>query len=237
VVRVGVASVARLALTLILLAGPARALAAAPPDCRHGDLVLLGDLERDAATLLVDPLHRLPSDAAPRDLVPVREAGFASDHLVRALIVDDLRALREAAAAEGHAFVIQSAYRSFDYQRHVFDGWVARLGRDRAVRVSARPGHSEHQLGTAIDVRSAGGPPAWELDDWAVTPEGSWLAANAHRFGFVMSYPQGKEPVTCYDYEPWHYRWVGRDLAPALHASGLTLREYLYRHHPPTVRP
>jgi zinc D-Ala-D-Ala carboxypeptidase len=237
VVRVGAASIARVALTLALLAVPARALAAEPPACRFDDLVLLGDLERDAATLLVDPLHRLPADAAPRELVPVRAAGFTSDHLVRAVVVDDLRALREAAAAEGHAFVIQSAYRSFEDQRRVFDGWVARLGRERAVRVSARPGHSEHQLGTAIDVRSSGGPPAWELDDWAATPEGAWLAANAHRFGFVMSYPQGKEHVTCYDYEPWHYRWVGRDLAASLHASALTLREYLYRHHPPTVRP
>jgi zinc D-Ala-D-Ala carboxypeptidase len=221
----------------IALIGALGAIATAAPECRYDDVVLTGDLMRDAVTLLVDPIHRLPADAEPTDLVRVQRAGFASDHLVRAVLLDDLRALREAAVAEGHALAVQSAYRSYAYQRRVFDGWVARLGRERALRVSARPGHSEHQLGTAIDFRSADGPPAWELADWGATPEGAWLAAHAHRFGFVLSYPAGKESFTCYDYEPWHYRWVGSEAAAAIHASGITLREWLYRHHPPGVEP
>ena len=69
---------------------------------------------------------------------------------------------------------------------------------------------------------------AWDLDDWAATPEGAWLAENAWRFGFVMSYPRGKEAVTCYLYEPWHYRYLGRELAARVRASGLAPREYLW---------
>jgi D-alanyl-D-alanine carboxypeptidase len=93
---------------------------------------------------------------------------------------------------------------------------------------SARAGHSEHQLGTALDFRSARGPDPWDLEDWGATPEGRWLAENAHRFGFVMSYPAGQESVTCYIYEPWHYRYVGREVAQEVMASGLTLREWLW---------
>jgi len=103
-----------------------------------------------------------------------------------------------------------------------------RDGYEAALASSARPGHSEHQLGTAIDLRSYSGPPAWELEDWAATPEGAWVAANAHIYGFVMSYPKGMSDVTCYVYEPWHYRYVGRETAAAIHRSGLTPREYLW---------
>ena len=101
-------------------------------------------------------------------------------------------------------------------------------GPEAALKTSARPGHSEHQLGTALDFRSADGPPAWELPDWQKTSEGAWLAENGPRFGFVMSYPAGQEAVTCYSYEPWHYRYVGRDAAAELVESGLTLREWLW---------
>ncbi len=79
-----------------------------------------------------------------------------------------------------------------------------------ALATSARPGHSEHQLGLAIDFKTAGGAAAWRYADWARTREGAWLARNAWRYGFVMSYPAGKRSLTCYAYEPWHYRYVGR---------------------------
>ena len=225
------------ALWLVLLALPAAAAGATAPPCAFGDVVIGGDLHEDHATMLLDPGHRLSADAAPNDLVPVSEAGFAGAHLVRAVVIDDLRALRRAASESGAELAVQSAYRSFAYQRQVFDGWVATLGVERARRVSARPGHSEHQLGTAIDLRSASGPAPWDVPDWAATPEGAWVVANAHRFGFVLSYPAGSEAVTCYDYEPWHFRWLGREIAAAVHASGLTLREWLYAHHPPEVAP
>ena len=94
---------------------------------------------------------------------------------------------------------------------------------------SARPGHSEHQLGTALDLTS----PGWNgrFGNWATeTAEGRWLADNAWRHGFVMSYPLGSQDVTCFSYEPWHYRWIGRDAAAEHQASGLYLRSFLERY-------
>lgn len=208
-----------------------------PPPCSYGDVVLAGDPWRDHAELLLDTTYRLPETPDPPDLVSVRSAGFGSDHRVRALLIDDLRALTEAATAAGVALEVQSAYRSFAYQRQVFDGWVAQLGEAQALRVSARPGHSEHQLGTAVDFRSRGGPAPWDVDDWGRTPEGAWLMQQAHHYGFVLSYPAGEEARTCYDYEPWHYRWVGREQAAQVHAAGVPLRVWLWRRGPPAVTP
>ena len=92
------------------------------------------------------------------------------------------------------------------------------------------PGHSEHHLGTAIDFGSPDdSKAAWNHEDWGQTPAGAWLYQNAWRFGFVLSYPKNKRDVTCYQYEPWHYRYIGREMAADLHATSLTLREYLWR--------
>lgn len=234
-VRMSVARLRAGAWWLLLACWIGSAQAADVPACRYDDLVLAGDPWRDHADLLLDTTYRLPATDDPPDLVSVRAAGFTSDHQVRAIVIDDLRALREAAEAAGLGLEVQSAYRSFSYQRQVFAGWVERLGEARALRVSARPGHSEHQLGTAIDLRSRGGPAPWDLDDWARTPEGAWMRDNAYRFGFVLSYPAGEEERTCYDYEPWHFRWVGVERAAQVHASGLPLRVWLWEHRPPQV--
>ena len=206
------------------------ALAASPlPPCTYEDRpAALTGYDKWSYTLL-DTLYALPERYAPEDLVPLEDAGVGAPEMqVRAVVLDDLRALLEAAEAAGIALEVQSAYRSFSYQETVFAGWVAQDGLEAALKTSARPGHSEHQLGTALDFRSADGPPAWELEDWRETPEGAWLAENAPRFGFVMSYPAGQEAATCYSYEPWHYRYVGRDAAAAVAKSGLTLREWLW---------
>jgi D-alanyl-D-alanine carboxypeptidase len=128
----------------------------------------------------------------------------------------------------GGPLQIASAYRSYATQQAVFDGWVATSGYDAALRKSARPGHSEHQLGTTIDFTSLGGRPPWEYADWGATPAGAWMAANAWEHGFVMSYPRNSFGAVCYDYEPWHYRYVGRDIAWQVRISGLTLREWLW---------
>ena len=103
--------------------------------------------------------------------------------------------------------------------------------------MSARPGHSEHQLGTALDFRSADDPtPPWQLDDFADTAAGGWLHDHAWEYGFVLSYPKGASAETCYAYEPWHYRYVGRDIAAAIHASGQTPRRYLWETYGPGAR-
>lgn len=218
---------------VVLWAVLAAAVAMAAPPCTVASRV--HDIDPDAAPeyVLLDTAWRLPPGYAPRDLVPISGAGFDSGLLVRAIVLDDLRSLREAAEAAGVRLAVQSAYRSEAYQARVHAGWVERLGAARAAEVSARPGHSEHQLGTAVDLRSADGPPAWELDDWAATPEGSWVAAHAADHGFVVSYPRDARDATCYDYEPWHLRWVGRAAASAARDEGVPYRVWLHRHHPP----
>jgi D-alanyl-D-alanine carboxypeptidase len=135
--------------------------------------------------------------------------------------------LRAAAEAAGIPVDLAAAYRSYAVQEDLFRRRLATLGRARALEKTARPGHSEHQLGTAVDFKSQGA--ADVTDAWARSPEGRWMHANAHRFGFVMSYPAGRDGVSCYGYEPWHFRYFGQAMAKRIHSSGLTPREYLWR--------
>jgi D-alanyl-D-alanine carboxypeptidase len=206
------------------------------PACRYDDVLTSPRGYDDWAVTLVDTILRVPKSYVPPDLVSVSTAGVEGNGRVRAVIVDDLRQMAEDADAAGAGIGIQSAYRSYEQQQTVFQGWVDQLGREQALRVSARPGHSEHQLGLALDVRSKSGGSPFE-GDWGETKAGKWMAANAWKYGFVMSYPKGKRKVTCYQYESWHFRYVGRDLAAAIHGSGLTIREYLWANYTTAVVP
>ena len=207
--------------------------AAAPlPPCRFQDLATREQSLSDWPYTVLDTSFKLADSYAPPDLVALTELGVGTDETqLRELVLPDLKALLEAADAAGSGLEVQSAYRSYSYQVSTFDYWVAQDGLAEALATSARPGHSEHQLGTALDFRSAGegSPAAWDVPDWRDTPEGAWLAENAARFGFVVSYPKGKKALTCYTYEPWHYRYVGREVAAAVQESGLTLREWLWQ--------
>ena len=205
-------------------------VAAPLPQCGYEDRAAALNGYDDWPHTLLDTLYKLPESYAPEDLVPVSDAGVGIDTMyVRGVVMPDLQALLAEAEAAEVRLEVQSAYRSYSYQETTFAGWVAQDGLEAALKTSARPGHSEHQLGTALDFRSADGPAAWEVADWRATLEGAWLAENAARFGFVMSYPKGKEAVTCYSYEPWHYRYVGRGVAAEVEASGLALRQLLWR--------
>lgn len=204
------------------------------PDCAYGSIPTPRTALFDWHTTLLDTTYYLPSDYAPDDLVSIGFDGTQhaeAQYLVRSVIIDDLVRLMDAARAAGVPLAIQSAYRSYDYQVDTFQYWVDTIGEQEALLTSARAGHSEHQLGTVVDFRSLDGPAAWDLADWAQTPAGAWLMEHAHEYGFVLSYPAGKEHLTCYSYEPWHYRYVGQQMAADVRASELTMREYLWRLH------
>ena len=205
------------------------ALGTPAPYCAIADQMTPYRAYADYARTYLDWTYALPPAYAPPDLTPVASAGFieSRSEYVRAILIADLAALRADAAAAGHRLAVLSGYRSYAEQQATFAYWVRVGGYDQALRTSARAGHSEHQLGTAIDFSSAGENPPWQYADWGTTPSGRWLAENAWRYGFVLSYPAGKSAITCYDYEPWHYRWVGRERAAALRQSGVTLREFL----------
>ncbi|HYN70672.1 MAG TPA: M15 family metallopeptidase [Candidatus Eisenbacteria bacterium] len=218
-------------LWLALALGSVAPVSAEPeplPACRNDDLPAAAVDYADWQTTLVDTIFMVPSSYVPPDLAPVSQAGMAGGGSVRKLLVNDLARLAADADAAGATLAVESAYRSYDSQVSTFQHWVDVVGYDSALRVSARPGHSEHQVGTAVDFKSAGGPAPWELSDWATTVAGAWMAANAWRYGFVLSYPKGAFDTVCYDYEPWHYRYFGPEVAAKIHDSGQTPREYLW---------
>jgi len=147
-----------------------------------------------------------------------------------AKILHDVRRnplLREVSDASSLTYpqLLSSANKVIDTQVATYNSAVASFGREYADRTSARPGHSEHQMGTTTDVGARG----LFLEDFIASPEAAWLAANAYRFGFVVSYPDGKEGITGYAYEPWHIRYVGKAVAQQVKDSGLTLHEFLLR--------
>jgi zinc D-Ala-D-Ala carboxypeptidase len=215
--------------------GPVGTRAMGPlPACRYDDLLTSPRGYDDWSITLVDTILRVTQTYVPPDLVSVSAAGFAGDGRVRAILVDDLRALRLAAARAGAAVGIESAYRSYSEQQQVFDAWVRQYGYDRALKTPARPGHSEHQLGLAIDFRT---DPPTTSGAFGSSAAGVWMQAHAWEYGFVSSYPKGASALTCYDAEPWHFRYVGRALAARIHASGLTPREYLWANDTTTVVP
>jgi zinc D-Ala-D-Ala carboxypeptidase len=177
---------------------------------------------------VVDKQQALPPGYVPPDLATLAAAylapGFGGS--LRAEAKAALERMLSDAFAAGHDIYVRSAYRSYAEQERTLAYWVSVLGEAEARRVSAEPGHSEHQLGTAADLTSA--DVGHDLTEaFAETPSGRWLAENAYRYGFALSYPAGAEAVTGYAYEPWHYRYIGPDQAAAWRASGLTLVEYL----------
>jgi D-alanyl-D-alanine carboxypeptidase len=232
--RPGVSTVCLLVLVLAVAVATGMAVtgvsasASALPSCRIADVTTAQQTYAAWPMTVLDTTYRLTSGYAPTDLRSTAKAGLNSGHQVRAFVIADLRAMARAARAAGARLAVESAYRSFSNQRATFSYWRRVSGYAAALRASARAGHSEHQLGTTLDFRSYGGSAPWNYRDWGATRAGSWLRNNAWRYGFVMSYPKGKSSVTCYSYEPWHYRYVGRATAASVHASGLTLRQYLW---------
>jgi zinc D-Ala-D-Ala carboxypeptidase len=213
-----------------VLGAPAQAPATSPsplPACTYNDVPAARTGYDNWPRTLVDTTFALPRSYVPPDLVSVSRAGIAGGGQVRAIVIDDLRAMARAARRAGAPLAVRSAYRSYRRQEAVFGGWVATSGRDQAIRFSARPGHSEHQLGTAVDLQALGGVAPWQVD-FGATRQGRWVARNAWRYGFVVSYPPDSEALVCYGAEAWHVRYVGRAVARDVHDSGLTLREWLW---------
>ncbi len=155
--------------------------------------------------LIANKTYALPSDYAP-GVDPEAEAAFYE--------------MQADAAESGLNLYISSAYRSYDYQAGLYKRYVDRSGKAEADRYSARPGHSEHQTGLAFDLNSIS-------DEFKDTDEGKWVAENCHKYGFIVRYPEDKENVTGYMYEPWHIRYLGVDIATSVYESGLCLEEYL----------
>lgn len=193
------------------------------PTANSGDVTTLpcGDILAP-----VNKQNALPPDCEPVELVTLPEAySWGSGQALTPEATDALIELLDAAIDDGFDMYAASTYRSYQQQANTFQFWVERDGLEEAERQSARPGHSEHQLGTTADLTVARN--GADLDSFRGTPEAEWVAKNAWRFGYIVSYPPDSESITGYLWEPWHIRYVGRDVARAVHESGLTLGEYL----------
>ena len=140
-------------------------------------------------------------------------------------IVDEMRAMAEAARAEGLSVVLSSGYRSYATQTYLFNRKAAQYGEEVAQTIVARPGTSEHQTGLCCDITDR----YYEMKDASLenTQMYKWMSAHCHEFGFIVRFPKGKEDVTGIIYEPWHFRYVGADAAAYIMEHDLTLEEFL----------
>lgn len=187
-----------------------------------------GTLDGSALLALVNKATALKGSYAPGDLLPIPSALMVPGRsgILRAGPLEAFDALATAALDEGFDLRVRSAYRGFREQCFTFDYWVQQKGAEHADRYSARPGRSQHQLGTTVDVTAERW--GWQIEpEVATTPEAAWLFANAGRFGFALSYPEGAEAITGYAFEPWHYRYIGIEAAAEMEAAGLILEQYL----------
>ena len=185
----------------------------------------------DDLMVLVDRSHTVRPDYVPGDLVSLQDYGVptlgSETLLLRRDAAENLKRLVDGAAAYGEELVVASAYRSYEEQE-ISHARLASIYGAGADWMSATPGHSQHQLGTAVDFTNA----AASYQVWLPFGDTSaswWLAQHSHEYGFVLAYPPGNEGETGYQWEPWHYRYMGVENAALIAESGLTLQEFLER--------
>jgi D-alanyl-D-alanine carboxypeptidase len=179
---------------------------------------------------LVNKQYALPEDYVPGDLVRPNVAfSFGNQDIEKSYLRQEaaiaLENMFHEAKKSGIELIAVSGYRSYKRQVELFDAEVSRVGREQAVMAVAVPGYSEHQTGLAMDI-SANSVGCSLTTSFETTAEGKWLAENAHRFGYILRYPKGKGAITGYQYEPWHFRYVGKKAAEQIYEKGLTLEEY-----------
>ena len=156
--------------------------------------------------LIVNKTYSVPKDYNPGSLTI--EAKNAFDEMQKSASNDNIK------------LWIASGYRSYSLQTSLYNNYVLKDGKEKADTYSARPGHSEHQTGLAMDLNIID-------SSFEGTPEAIWIASNCYKYGFIVRYPKGKENITGYKYEPWHVRYLGKDIAKKVYESGKTLEEYL----------
>lgn len=170
------------------------------------DIIEVNGLTYINGILVVNKTYSIPESYNPGALTSECKKAF--------------KEMQSAAEELGLELTVLSGYRSYETQKNLYNKYCDKDGRELADTYSARPGHSEHQTGLAIDVNSV-------KQSFASTPEGKWLKDNCHKYGFILRYTEDKQSKTGYSYEPWHIRYVGKAAAKDIYESGLCLEEYL----------
>ena len=179
----------------------------------------------DSIDVLVNKNHQLDKNYIPNDLVKLSLICANEDKFLRQEAALNFEEMCLEARKQGYKIIAVSSYRSYFYQEELYNYYVRTLGEKKALEASAKPGHSEHQTGLVIDIEGSIG----KYSDFETTEEFIWMKENAYKYGFILRYPKNKKNITGFKYEPWHYRYVGKDVAKIIHENNITLEEYYKR--------
>ncbi len=196
---------------------------------KPGDQEIVMVEKPDAIDVLVNRKNNLSETYVPEDLVKLTDVPtvLANPEVnqLRKPAYEALKELFAVAKEDGYDLYARSGYRSYNTQVSLYSSYAANHGQEAADTFSAKAGQSEHQTGLSMDITCEA--MNFLLDDtFGETEEGKWVSENAHKYGFIIRYPKGKEDITGYMYEPWHIRFVGVEMATDVYESGLTLEEY-----------
>ena len=193
-------------------------------------IILENDFYKDINTVynptsydfLVNKNNKLTNDYIPNDLEPIDIMYSCKDKYLRRDARINFENMAKTAKKEDFNIIAVSTYRSYEYQEKLYNNYVFDKSFYYADMASARAGHSEHQTGLAVDVANE----SLDYDNFESTKEFIWMKNNAHKYGFILRYPKGNFHITGFKYEPWHYRYVGIEVATYIYENNLTLEEY-----------
>lgn len=179
------------------------------------------DMDKGYA-ILVNKYTSLPEKYAPDDVVEMSNWYSYPGNSIRKDVYNAFIEMFNAAKEAGYTLIVNSSYRTYEEQKEIYDDYESNRGQEYADTYAARPDFSEHQTGLSLDIFSPGA----NMSNFADTETFKWISENCYKYGFILRYPEGKEDITGYSYEAWHYRYVGKELAEKVYDSGLTYDEY-----------
>lgn len=176
--------------------------------------------------ILVNKHNYLKEDYVPENLKSLSSTYALSNMKMVEEAANAFETLSKDASKENYKIIAMSTYRSYEYQVDLYNKYVKSDGKDAADTYSGRPGNSEHQTGLAVDVYNQ----TETYTNFEKTEEYDWMQENAYKYGFILRFPKDKENETGYEFESWHYRYVGKDIAKYIHKHNITLEEYIATH-------
>ena len=172
--------------------------------------------------MLVNKFHYLTKDYTPDNIVEVKNTyAYGSNEIIEE-VYNAFKNMWTAAKKEDLSLIITSSYRDYEFQERLWNNYAAANSEEWADSVAARAGFSEHQTGFTLDIVTYNS----NMNDFEETDEFKWLQKNAYKYGFILRYPKDKTDITGYDYESWHYRYVGKEIAEKIHKENITYDEY-----------
>ena len=172
----------------------------------------------DKITMLVNKYHYIDKDYIPNNLITINGLSINQE------AYENFKKMQEDIQKEGMNLRIISAYRNYQYQENLYNKYLKQEKQEIVDTYSARPGYSEHHTGLAIDIDNG----ILDYNKFYLTKEFLWMQDNAYKYGFILRYPKDKENITGYSYEPWHYRYVGKEIAEYIKKHNSTFEEYYY---------